>query len=121
MNLPPAPSLLDESHLAVIADIAFDDFKEILLEMIDEAPQLLNRIETELSNGELERAADAAHSFRGMLLNFGCPALAGRLLQIEKGATAGGDESAGVVAGLRECWAETETALNAWMTSVSES
>jgi len=118
MQASPQGDLLDFDQLAVFAEIGLADFKEILDDMIADVPALLLKVKAALVEGNETAGRTAAHTLRGMLLNFGSAALASRLRMIEVGWLAAGENPVQTAADLDQCWLATRQALDAWVASL---
>lgn len=111
---------LDRSYLAELIEIDPDDIDELLRCMIADVPGSLEKIAAAVRTGDREAARVHSHTLRGMLLNFGCPVLAERLLRFERDGWAAGavEEPAAVLTELQAMWRSTQAALETWLAGV---
>jgi hypothetical protein len=106
--------LLDYAQLEPFVEIGFDDFRDILESMIEEAPVLLESLASSVQTGNATTGRAQAHSLRGMLLNFGCTVLAARLADVERAPVFPGGDPASIVPELKTLWARTRAELEEW-------
>lgn len=113
--------LLDLAQLEPFVEIGFDEFRDILDSMLEEAPVQLDALVASILSNNAAAGRSQAHSLRGMLLNFGCTAIADSLASVERSIDFPGGEPSSVVSGLQTLWTATRSELQDWAASQSGS
>jgi len=111
---PASVELIDYAQLEPFVEIGFEEFRDILDSMVEEAPVLLQTLITAIETGDETTGRSKAHSLRGMLLNFGCNAMAVLLSGVERAPVFPGGDPAEIVSVLQTLWQRTRAELLDW-------
>jgi HPt (histidine-containing phosphotransfer) domain-containing protein len=109
---PEVSEYFDLSRIAELQDVLGADAGAILASMLASMTAAIERVETAIAAGELERATQDAHRARNDALMLGAEQLQQALTELEA-ATRAGDEvgARAALEGLREVWPPTRDEL----------
>ncbi|NQX02929.1 response regulator, partial [bacterium] len=114
------PPLLDALQLEPFISIGYDDYLDLLGDVIDNVPGQLEQIRTAIKDADTATLSARAHSLRGMLSYFGCIAMTTRLHQLELQDMPRPGQAIDIHTELRALWEESLTAIKAWEKSVPD-
>ncbi len=117
---PLSAGLLDLEQLESLIVLGAEDFRELLGDVIGSVPGQITRIHADIHAGDAPHLRAHAHELRGMLLYFGCQALAMRLDELEHHPQAPSAEAAAIHADLETLWHHSLAAIQAWQLTVPE-
>jgi HPt (histidine-containing phosphotransfer) domain-containing protein len=112
--------LLDHEQLESFADIGYDDYLELLGDVIHDVPGHLDRIRASIEAGDSAAVKSRVHSFRGMVSYFGCIALTDRLAVMEHHPEIAPDQAATIHSELQNLWDRSLAAIKDWEKSVPD-
>ncbi|MES2924315.1 MAG: response regulator [Verrucomicrobiota bacterium] len=116
----PIPNLLDFRQLRPLAAIGLEDFHDLLGDVIQDIPAHLEKIRTAIHADDTPELKARAHTFRGMIANYGCIALAERLTRLEYHDPLIPAQAAAIQAELQDLWDSSLAAIKEWEKSVPE-
>ncbi|MBK1880893.1 Hpt domain-containing protein [Luteolibacter pohnpeiensis] len=108
------PNLLDYDQLSIFIDVGLDEFRTIFQDVVKDVPNTLATISNALAGGDEKTFRAQLHSLRGMLLNFGCIAIAVVLMGLEKAPELPQIAPEALLQKLTQLWESTRAALEAW-------
>lgn len=111
------PPLIDTEQLDTFIDLGLADFTDILGDVISDLPNILDKLQNAIAQGNEPVVRSTAHSARGMLATFGCTAMTHALHQVEHGASIPAAHAAAVRAELDRLWNLTLAAIQNWQQS----
>ena len=112
--------LLDLEPLEVFATLGYDDFRELLSDVIRDVPGHLESFRAAIHAGNPADVSSRVHTFRGMVSYFGCIALTGRLAELEHHPAIAPTEAPAIHAELQDLWNRSLAAIKNWEKSVPE-
>ena len=116
MNAP----LLDLDQLESFAAIGYEDYLELLSDVIRDIPGHLEGIRVSIEAGTTAETKSRVHLFRGMLSYFGCVALTDRLAELERHSEIAADQAASIHAEIQQLWDRSFAAIKQWEISVPD-
>jgi len=114
------PPLLDLDQLESFATIGYDDYLDILNDVIRDVPNHLEGIRTSFRAGNSAEVGSRLHSFRGMISYFGCAALTHRLAELELHPLVPQDQADAIHAELQDLWDRSLAAIKDWEKSAPD-
>ena len=116
----PAGPLLDFRQLKPLAAIGIEDFHDLLGDVIQDVPNHLEKIRSAIHSADTSELKARAHTFRGMIANYGCIALAERLTRLEYHEAVVPAQAADIHGELLDLWDRSLAAIKEWEKSVPE-
>lgn len=111
-------TLLDHQQLESFIDLGFDDYLDLLGDVIHDVPGHLAHLRAAIQQGDSRELNARAHSLRGMLSYFGCVAMTDRLARMEHHESVVPDQAAATHSELHSLWEKSLAAIKAWEKSV---
>ena len=112
--------LLDFRQLKPLAAIGIVDFRDLLNDVVEDVPAHLDKIRAAIQADDAPELQARAHTFRGMIANYGCIALAERLTRLEYQDQVIPAQAATIHAELQDLWDRSLAAIEVWEKSVPE-
>ena len=112
--------LLDLEPLEVFATLGYDDYLDLLSDVIRDGPGHLESVRAAIHAGNAADVTSRTHSFRGMVSYFGCIALTSRLAELEHHPAIAPSEATAIHAELQDLWNRSLTAIKDWEKSVAD-
>ena len=112
--------LLDLEPLEVFATLGYDDYLDLLDDVIRDVPGHLESFRAAIHAGNPADVSSRVHTFRGMVSYFGCIALTGRLAELEHQPAIAPTQAAAIQAELQELWDRSLAAIRDWEKSVPD-
>ncbi len=112
--------LLDLEPLESFVVLGYEDYLDLLGDVIRDVPGHLESIHTAILAGNSADVSTRVHSFRGMVSYFGCIALTGRLAELERQPAIAPTEAAAIHTELQDLWDRSLAALKDWEKSVPD-
>lgn len=117
-SLPHPEALLDTKQLDSFITIGYDDYIDLLGDVIRDVATHLVSIQTAIQQGNLVDLRARSHSLRGMLSYFGCIAMTARLKVLEESSSLTPPQAAAIHGELQSLWDQSLTAIRNWEKSV---
>ena len=112
--------LLDLDPLETFAVLGYDDYLDLLSDVIRDVPGHLDAVRAANLAGNPADVSSRVHSFRGMVSYFGCIALTGRLAELERQPAIAPTQAAAIHAELQDLWDRSLAAIKDWEKSVPD-
>ncbi len=112
--------LLDLGQLESFAGIGYDDYLDLLSDVVRDVPRHLEGIRASIDAGNSTDVRSRLHSFRGMISYFGCIALTDRLAGMEQHPEIPPDQAVGIHSELQSLWDRSLAAIKDWEKSVPD-
>lgn len=112
--------ILDFDQLDTLAVLGFDDYQDLINDVIQSVPAHLERIQTAIRSGNSKQVGARAHELRGMLLSFGCAAMTRRLDSLEQHPVVDPDLASSLHSELTALWQKSIDSIRQWEKSVPE-
>ncbi len=112
------PPLLDLDQLESFTGIGYDDYLDLLGDIIHDVPDHLESIRASIHAGNSADFSSRLHSLRGMISYFGCISLTDRLAGMEHHPIVAPDQAATIHAELQDLWERSFAAIKDWEKSV---
>ena len=113
-------SLLNLEPLEVFATLGYDDYFDLLSDVIRDVPGHLESVRAAIHSGNPAEVSSRVHNFRGMVSYFGCIALTDRLAELEHHPAIAPTEAPAIHAELQDLWDRTLAAIKDWEKSVPD-
>lgn len=112
--------LLDPRLLEAFIVIGYDDYLDLLRDVIHDVPVYLRNIRISIEKGNQADIRFLAHSLKGMLSFFGCIAMTARLHRLETQERPAPEQAGRCHTELQSLWEDSLAALMVWEKSVPE-
>ena len=114
------PLLVNTGKLQTFLFLGFDDYVEMLGDLMREVPEQLERMRCSIQQGDFADCKQCAHSLRGILGYFGCVAMTTRLGQLENRQSLAPEEAATTYAEFQTLWPDSLAAIRQWEKSIPD-
>ena len=112
--------LLDLDQLESIGAIGYDDYLDLLGDVIRDIPHHLGGIRAAIAAGDSVNFRSRVHAFRGIISYFGCVALTSRLAALEHQLEVAPAQATAIHTELQDFWDRSLAAIKEWEISVPD-
>lgn len=112
--------LLDLDQLESFTAIGYDDYLDLLDDVLRDIPDHLEGIRVSIHAGNSADFRSRAHAFRGMISYFGCVALTDRLAGLEHQPEVAPAQADAIHTELKDLWDRSFAAIKDWEISVPD-